>query len=142
LLALTYRHVYVAHVALGANDTQTVKALLEAESYDGPSLVIAYAHCIAHGIDMCRGLDQQKRAVACGHWPLFRYDPRRGATGEPPFQLDSRPPTLSFDEFAAAETRFRRLPQPDAAPLAAAARHDITARWELYAALARGAHGA
>jgi pyruvate-ferredoxin/flavodoxin oxidoreductase len=139
LLALTYRHVYVAHVALGANDTQTVKAFLEAESYDGPSLIIAYAHCIAHGLDMSHGLDQQDRAVASGHWPLFRYDPRRaGAPGARPFVLDSRPPSIDFTEFAAAETRFRRLAEPDAAALAAAARQDIAERWRIYEALAAG----
>jgi pyruvate-ferredoxin/flavodoxin oxidoreductase len=138
LLALAYRHVYVAHVALGANDTQTVRAFLEAESYDGPSLIIAYAHCIAHGVDMKHGLDQQSKAVACGHWPLFRYDPRRAAVaGGKPFVLDSRPPSIDFAEFAGAETRFRRLADPDAASLAAAAREDITARWQIYEALAR-----
>jgi pyruvate-ferredoxin/flavodoxin oxidoreductase len=138
LLALTYRNVYVAHVALGANDTQTVKAFLEAEAYDGPSLIIAYAHCIAHGVDMSHGLDQQDRAVACGHWPLFRYDPRRINTpGAHAFVLDSRPPSLAFAEFAGAETRFRRLADPDAAALAAAAQDDINARWRIYHALAQ-----
>jgi pyruvate-ferredoxin/flavodoxin oxidoreductase len=137
LLALAYRHVYVAHVALGANDTQTVKAFLEAESYDGPSLIIAYAHCIAHGIDMTQGLQQQHRAVACGHWPLFRYDPRRSGAGAHPFVLDSKAPSLDFSDFAAAETRFRRLGDPDAAALAAAARDDIKARWRMYEALAQ-----
>ena len=137
LLAMTYRNVYVAHVALGANDTQTVKAFLEAEAYDGPSLVIAYAHCIAHGLDMSQGLQQQDRAVASGHWPLFRYDPRRASTpGARPFVLDSRPPSIDFAEFAGAETRFRRLAEPDAAALADAAREDIRARWDIYQALA------
>ena len=137
LLAMTYRNVYVAHVALGANDTQTVKAFLEAEAYDGPSLIIAYAHCIAHGLDMSQGLQQQDRAVASGHWPLFRYDPRRASTpGARPFVLDSRPPSIDFAEFAAAETRFRRLAEPDAAALADAAREDIRARWDIYQALA------
>jgi pyruvate-ferredoxin/flavodoxin oxidoreductase len=137
LLALAYRHVYVAHVALGANDTQTVKTFLEAESYDGPSLIIAYAHCIAHGVDMSHGLEQQSRAVASGHWPLFRYDPRRSGPGARPFVLDSKAPSLDFSEFAAAETRFRRLADADSAALAAAARADITARWKIYQALAQ-----
>jgi pyruvate-ferredoxin/flavodoxin oxidoreductase len=139
LLALTYRNVYVARVALGANDTQTVKAFLEAESYDGPSLIIAYAHCIAHGVDMSQGLQQQSRAVASGHWPLFRYDPRRAAQGAPPFVLDSKAPSLEFKEFAAAETRFRRLTDPDAAALTAAAQQDIADRWQVYQAFARAA---
>jgi pyruvate-ferredoxin/flavodoxin oxidoreductase len=137
LLALTYRNVYVAHVALGANDTQTVKAFMEAASYDGPSLIIAYAHCIAHGVDMSHGLDQQRRAVACGHWPLFRYDPRRAGTpGAHPFTLDSRPPSLPFADFASAETRFRRVNDGEALDLAAAAQQDIDARWRVYQALA------
>ena len=138
LLAMTYRHVYVAQVALGANDTQTVKAFLEAESYDGPSLIIGYAHCIAHGLDMTQGLRQQDLAVASGHWPLFRYDPRRTSTpGAHPFVLDSKPPSVDFAAFASAETRFRRLGEPDAAAMAAAAREDINARWHIYASLAR-----
>jgi pyruvate-ferredoxin/flavodoxin oxidoreductase len=140
LLAVAYRDVYVAHVALGANDTQTVKAFLEAESYPGPSLIIAYAHCIAHGVDMHAGLQQQSRAVACGHWPLFRYDPRRlGASNAHPFVLDSRPPSVAFADYAAAETRYRRLREPDGAALASAAQADINARWRMYVSLSESA---
>jgi pyruvate-ferredoxin/flavodoxin oxidoreductase len=140
LLALTYRNVYVARIALGANDTQTVKAFLEAEAYDGPSLIIAYAHCIAHGVDMSQGLEQQSRAVASGHWPLFRYDPRRASQGARPFVLDSKAPSLDFAEFAAAETRFRRVTEAGGEALASAARDDITTRWRMYETLAQSLH--
>ena len=139
LLAMTYGHVYVAHIALGANDTQTVKALLEAESYDGPSLVIAYAHCIAHGIDIKNGLHQQNRAVASGHWPLYRYDPRSGGTGAFPLTLDSKPPKISFTEYAYEETRYKVLKNLDRAAaehLAEEAQRDINVRWKLYEQLA------
>jgi pyruvate-ferredoxin/flavodoxin oxidoreductase len=134
LLGLVHRHVYVAHVALGADDTQTVRALLEAESYDGPSLVIAYAHCTAHGIEMDEGLEQQRRAVACGHWPLFRYDPRRASAGEHALVLDSRPP-LDIP-VGGAEARFRYVLEPDAAALPSSAQDDLAARWQIYSVLA------
>ena len=94
MMAMTYGTVYVAHVAIGASDTQTVKAFLEAEAYPGPALIIAYGHCIAHGIDMAHGLDQQKAAVQSAYWPLFRYNPELAGDGKNPFQLDSRPPSL------------------------------------------------
>jgi pyruvate-ferredoxin/flavodoxin oxidoreductase len=141
LLAMTYGHVYVAHVALGANDTQTVRAFLEAESYQGPSLIIAYAHCIAHGIDIRNGLSQQRKAVASGHWPLFRFDPRNARTDAFPLTLDSKAPSIPFTEYAYEETRYRALKTLDpevAARLAAEAVHDIEARWKLYETLARG----
>jgi pyruvate-ferredoxin/flavodoxin oxidoreductase len=139
LLAMTYGTVYVAQVAMGAQDGQTVKALVEAESYEGPSLVIAYAHCIAHGIEMNKGLGQQKKAVASGHWPLFRFDPRRTARGENPLQLDSKAPSISFTDYAYAETRYRSLEllDPSAAlELAELAQNDIALRWRLYERLA------
>jgi pyruvate-ferredoxin/flavodoxin oxidoreductase len=139
LLAMTYGHVYVAHVALGANDTQTVKAFLEAESYPGPSLIIAYAHCIAHGMDIKNGLLQQNRAVASGHWPLYRYDPRGATDGRFPLTLDSKPPKISFEDYAYQETRYNVLTRldPDAAArLAAEAQQDIDRRWRLYEHLA------
>jgi pyruvate-ferredoxin/flavodoxin oxidoreductase len=116
-LAMSYGNVYVAQIAMGAKDQQTVKALIEAESYDGPSLVIAYAHCIAHGIDMANGLNQQKLAVDCGHWPLYRFDPRVAARGENPFQLDSGKPSIRLSEYIYSETRYKALVQahPEAA---------------------------
>lgn len=108
-LAMTYGNVYVARIAMGANDAHTVKVLQEAAAYDGPSLVIAYAHCIAHGYDLAHGLDHQKQAVASGYWPLYRYDPRRAEHGENPFALDSRSPTLALAEFLATEGRFTNI---------------------------------
>jgi pyruvate-ferredoxin/flavodoxin oxidoreductase len=139
LLAMTYGHVYVAHVAFGANDTQTVKAFLEAESYNGPSLVIAYAHCIAHGIDTKHGLQQQNRAVASGHWPLYRFDPRAAAPGRFPLTLDSKPPKIRFEEYAYEETRYSVLKRTDpeaALRLAAEAQAEIDRRYRLYQELA------
>jgi pyruvate-ferredoxin/flavodoxin oxidoreductase len=141
LLAMTYGHVYVAHVAWGANDTQTVRAFLEAESYPGPSLIIGYAHCIAHGIDIKNGLSQQAKAVASGHWPLFRFDPRLTAADRSfPLTLDSKAPKISFGDYAYEETRYRVLKQldPDAAKqLGEGAQHDIDARWALYESLSK-----
>jgi len=89
---MSYGHVYVAQVAMGASDVQVLKAFKEAESYDGPSIIIAYAHCIAHGIDMTKGLQQQKLANESGYWPIYRYDPRLKEQGKNPFQLDSKAP--------------------------------------------------
>src|SRR3954469_3292289 len=141
LLAMTYGHVYVAHVAWGANDTQTVRAFLEAESYPGPSLIIGYAHCIAHGLDIKNGISQQTKAVASGHWPLFRFDPRQASSESAfPLTLDSKAPRISFGDYAYEETRYRVLKQldPEAAEtLAARAQHDIDARWALYESLAK-----
>ena len=111
MMAMTYGNVYVAHVAFGAKDAQTVKAFLEADAYDGPSLIIAYSHCIAHGYDLAHGLDQQKLAVDSGYWPLYRYDPRRLAAGENPLQLDSAAPKADVAKFMANETRFRVVEQ-------------------------------
>ena len=94
LIAMSYGSVYVAKIAMGAGDMHTVKAIMEAEAYDGPSLIIAYSHCIAHGYDLAHGMDQQKAAVNSGYWPLFRYNPDLVAQGKNPFQLDSRPATI------------------------------------------------
>jgi pyruvate-ferredoxin/flavodoxin oxidoreductase len=113
LMAMTYGHVYVARIALGAKDNQAVKALLEAEAYDGPALVIAYAHCIAHGYDMASGPEQQKLAVGSGAWPLYRFDPRRRAAGEPALVLDCGDPSLALEEFMHHEARFRRVETDD-----------------------------
>jgi pyruvate-ferredoxin/flavodoxin oxidoreductase len=109
MLAMSYGYVYVAQVAFGAKDTQTVRAFLEAEAYDGPSLIIAYSHCIAHGYNLVHGLEQQKLAVDCGYWPLYRFDPRRAHLGENPLQLDSKPPSIPFRDYALNETRYRML---------------------------------
>jgi pyruvate-ferredoxin/flavodoxin oxidoreductase len=138
LMAMSYGTAYVAGVSL-ANPAQAIKAFLEAEAFDGPSLIIAYAHCIAHGIDMTTGIDTQKRAVACGHWPLFRYNPARAEEGLNPLQLDSREPTLSFEEFADTQNRFRvlRRSNPEAAAkLIARANAWVLRRFELYQKLA------
>ncbi|OQX19727.1 MAG: pyruvate:ferredoxin (flavodoxin) oxidoreductase, partial [Desulfobulbaceae bacterium A2] len=105
----TYGNVYVARIAIGANPQQTVKALNEAEAYNGPSLIIAYAHCINHGINMTLGLDQQKKAVACGHWPLYRYNPTLEDEGKNPLSIDSKDPTIPFAEYAMNENRYRAL---------------------------------
>jgi pyruvate-ferredoxin/flavodoxin oxidoreductase len=107
----TYGSVFVAQIAFGANPTQAVKALYEAEAYEGPSLVISYSTCIAQGIDMSKGIEEQKKAVACGHWPLFRYNPDLEAQGKAPLVIDSKEPTISFEEYAYNEIRYRALRQ-------------------------------
>jgi pyruvate-ferredoxin/flavodoxin oxidoreductase len=113
MMAMSYGHVYVARIAFGASDNQTVRALAEADAYPGPSLVIAYSHCIAHGYDMALGAQQQKLAVDCGTWPLYRYDPRRIHRGEPPLQLDSGPPKISLEAYRRNEARFRLVERRD-----------------------------
>ena len=109
MIAMSYGYVYVARVAMGANMNQVIKAMREAESYDGPSLVIAYAHCINHGINMTNGLTNQKEAVSCGLWPLYRYDPRLVEQGKNPFQLDSKEPDYNLADFMYKEVRFKSL---------------------------------
>ncbi|HEY6553864.1 MAG TPA: thiamine pyrophosphate-dependent enzyme, partial [Vicinamibacteria bacterium] len=113
LLAMSYGHVYVARIAFGAKMSQTLQALQEAESYPGPSLVIAYSHCIAHGYDMAMGVEQQKLAASSGVWPLYRYDPRRVGRGEPPLHLDSGPPKTSIGDYMRNEGRFRVVEKAD-----------------------------
>lgn len=109
-IAMTYGYVYVAQIALGGNMGQTIKAFREAESYDGPSIIIAYSNCINHGIDMMKGQTQAKLASESGSWPLFRYDPRLKATGKNPFQLDSKEPaTDKLEQYMYAEVRFKTL---------------------------------
>jgi pyruvate-ferredoxin/flavodoxin oxidoreductase len=144
-MAMTYGNVYVAHIAMGGNDTHTLKAFLEAESYDGPSLLIAYSHCIAHGYDLVHGMEQQKAAVLSGHWPLFRYDPRLARQGKNPFQLDSRTPTLPLQKYAYNETRYTMLAQskPEVArQLLSEAQEDVKRRWRLYEYWAAQGNGA
>ncbi len=140
LMALTYGNVYVARVAMGANDAQTVRAFLEAESYDGPSIVIAYSHCIEHGIDMSLGAHHQKVAVETGYWPLFRFDPRLENEGKNPFKLDSKTPKGSVSEFTSLETRFNMLKKthPDKVEfLTKLAQDDVTQRWKMYEQLSK-----
>ena len=139
MMAINYGNVYVASVAMGAGDMQSLKAFLEAESFDGPSLIIGYGHCIAHGYDMISGLDQEKNAVLSGYWPLYRYDPRRIKEGKNPFQLDSREPTLPLEKYVYNETRYAMLRQasPEVArELLEEAEHDIRDRWASYHRLA------
>jgi pyruvate-ferredoxin/flavodoxin oxidoreductase len=139
MLAMSYGSIYVARVAMGASDSHTVKALLEAEAYNGPSLIIAYAHCIAHGYDMAHGLDQQKAAVASGYWPLFRYDPRLAAAGKNPLQLDSKAPSLPLEKYVYNETRYTMLKQSNEAAaehLLQLEKEDVMNRWKLYEQLA------
>ena len=138
-LAMTYGNVYVAQIAMGANDAQTIKAIVEAEAYNGPSLIIAYSHCINHGINMAKGLEQQKLAVQSGYWPLFRFDPRRAANGENPLVLDSKAPALPLEKYIYNETRYKMLTQskPEvAAQLLEEAQGDVVKKWHLYEQLA------
>ncbi|MCE5208265.1 MAG: pyruvate:ferredoxin (flavodoxin) oxidoreductase [Chloroflexi bacterium] len=138
-IAMGYGYIYVARVAMGYNDTQTLRAFLEADAYDGPSLIIAYAHCINHGIDMSKGLNQQKLAVESGAWNLYRYNPASIEAGKNPFTLDSREPTVSMKDYAYNETRFRMLTQTDEARaemLLKEAEGDAKRQWEFYKKLA------
>jgi pyruvate-ferredoxin/flavodoxin oxidoreductase len=113
MLAMSYGNVYVARVAFGARDAQTLKAFVEADAHRGPSIIIAYAHCIAHGYDLSQGCNQQKAAVESGAWPMFRFDPRRIAAGEPPLVLDSSAPKGSLRDYMLNETRFRMVEKMD-----------------------------
>ncbi len=135
LMAISYGSVYVAKVAMGAGDMHTVKAFLEAEAFDGPSLIIAYSHCIAHGYDMAFGMDQQKAAVNSGYWPLFRYNPNLAEEGKNPFQLDSRAPSLSLQQYIYNEARYTMLAKSNpehAKELLKLAEEDVASRWKLY----------
>jgi pyruvate-ferredoxin/flavodoxin oxidoreductase len=139
MIAMAYGYIYVARVAMGANDQQTLRAFLEADAYDGPSLIIAYSHCIAHGIDMRKGLEQQKLAVNSGIWPLYRYNPALAEEGKNPLLIDSKDPTVSVQDYAYNETRYRMLLQADEAraeALITQARDDVAKRWNLYRQMA------
>lgn len=139
LMAMSYGYVYVARVAMGYSDQHTLKAFLEAESYEGPSLIIAYSHCIAHGIDMAKGLEQQKLAVQAGLWPLYRYDPRLVEQGKNPLQLDSKEPSIPVEQYMYNETRFRMLVQGNderAEQLLKLTQEDVRQRWNLYVQMA------
>jgi len=140
LQAIAYGSVYVARVAMGADPQQTLRALREAEAFDGPSLVIAYSHCIAHGIDMRKGLDQQYRAVASGHWPLVRYNPVLRGDGGNPFLLDSPRPRLSLSDYVYRELRYKTVVNQDPAEaerLLGLAQDAVDQRWQLYEEMAR-----
>jgi pyruvate-ferredoxin/flavodoxin oxidoreductase len=139
LMAMSYGNVYVAEVAMGADDLQTLKAFIEAEAHQGPSLIIAYSHCIAHGIDMTRGMHQQKLAVESGYWPLYRYDPALSVAGKNPFQLDSGDPKIPLKDYIYTEGRYRILQQSDAdtaKELLARAQSAVDERWLHYKQLA------
>ncbi len=139
LQAISYGSVYVARVAMGADPQQTLRAFREAEVYDGPSLVIAYSHCIAHGIEMRDGLDQQYRAVASGYWPLIRYDPVLRAEGKNPFLLDSPRPRIPLAHYSGRELRYSMLTRSDPAEaerLAVLAQQAVDQRWDLYEEMA------
>jgi pyruvate-ferredoxin/flavodoxin oxidoreductase len=140
LMAMTYGHVYVASVAMGARDEHTLRAFLEAESYPGPSLILAYSHCIAHGIDMARGMQHQKQAVDSGRWLLYRHDPRRLEQGQATLVMDCRSPSLDLEQAMVSENRFRllRYSQPEQARrLSREAQQEQRQRWELYQRLAQ-----
>jgi len=135
LEAIAHGSVYVARVAMGSNDTHTVKAFLEAEAYRGPSIIVAYSHCIAHGYDMVHGMEQQKNAVLSGYWPLVRYNPALREEGKNPFQLDSRPATIPLKQYAYQETRYTMLARLDpegARELLHKAEEDVHRMWDLY----------
>ena len=139
MIAMAYGYVYVARIAMGASDQQTLRAFLEADAYDGPSLIIAYSHCIAHGYDLVKGLEQQKLAVQSGSWPLYRFNPALVAEGKNPLSIDSKEPTISFEEYAYNETRYRMLLQSDeqrAETLMKLAKKDVKGRWNLYRQMA------
>jgi len=139
LMAMTYGNVYVAKVAMGANDAQTVRAFLEAEAYDGPSLIIAYSHCIAHGIDMAKGMRNQKAAVDSGYWQLYRYNPDLIKEGKNPFKLESKGLKIPLKDYAYMETRYKMLTKSDpetAKELIKLAQQDVYDRWNTYEQLA------
>jgi pyruvate-ferredoxin/flavodoxin oxidoreductase len=129
----TYGNVYVAKVSLGANPGQVAKAIAEAEAYDGPSLIIAYSHCINHGLNLAMGLEQQKLAVASGHWPLYRYNPDLEAAGKNPLHIDSKAPSIPFADYAMNENRYRMLKMMNpehADELMAMSQKDVEKGWK------------
>jgi pyruvate-ferredoxin/flavodoxin oxidoreductase len=144
LMAMSYGNVYVAKVAMGANDLHTIRAFVEAEAYDGPSLIIAYSHCIAHGINMAKGFECQKLAVDSGHWPLFRYNPALAEEGKNPLKLDSKAPKIKLEDYIYNETRYKMLTKshPEIAKeLLALAQEEVNKRWKYYEQLASLEYG-
>jgi len=139
MIAMSYGYVYVARIAFGASDQQTLNALIEADSYNGPSLIIAYSHCINHGYDLIKGLTQQKLAVESGIWPLYRFNPALIAEGKNPLTIDSKEPTIPVSKYAYNETRYRMLLLSDenrAEELMILAQKDAKNRWALYQQMA------
>ncbi len=139
LMAMTYGNAYVAKVAMGANDIQTLRAFLEAEAYEGPSLIIAYSHCIAHGINMGKGMENQKAAVESGHYPLLRYNPENLAKGENPLKLDSKAPKIKLEEYIYKETRYKMLTKShpeEAKVLLGKAQEEVMKKWKFYEQMA------
>jgi pyruvate-ferredoxin/flavodoxin oxidoreductase len=144
MIAMSYGNIYVAQIAMGANDAQTVRALLEAEAYNGPSLVIAYSHCIAQGFNLANGMTEQKLAVDSGAWPLYRFNPENAAEGKNPLTLDSKAPKIPLKDYVYNETRFSMLVQSDeerAETLLKLAQEDVLARWRQYEGLAAMSYG-
>jgi pyruvate-ferredoxin/flavodoxin oxidoreductase len=144
MLAITYGTAYVAAVAMGYNDIQSIRAFLEAEAFNGPSLIVAYSHCIAHGIDMAKGMTNQRLAVESGHFPLYRFNPALLREGKNPLKLDSKAPKIRFDEFAYMETRFKMLTKSDpeeAKRLITLAQGDVRRKWRMYEELAKEGDG-
>jgi pyruvate-ferredoxin/flavodoxin oxidoreductase len=138
-MAMSYGNIYVAEVAMGARDEHTLRSFLEAESFDGPSLIIAYSHCIAHGINMVKALDSQKAAVGSGQWLLYRHDPRRIAQGLNPLVVDSKPAATKIDDFYLRENRFKMLTKtaPEhSKDLWGRSQVDADSRWAYYQHLA------
>src|SRR5208283_359495 len=141
LQAIAYGNVYVAQIAMGANPQQTLQAFREAEAYEGPSVILAYSHCIAHGFDLRYGMKQQDLATASGYWPLFRYNPAMRGVGQNPFQLDSARPTIPFKDYAYNELRYRALAlmrSEEAGELLREAQAGVIAKYRSYEALAAG----
>ncbi|MBU8920452.1 MAG: pyruvate:ferredoxin (flavodoxin) oxidoreductase, partial [Bacteroidales bacterium] len=135
MMMMSYGYIYVARIALGANESQTIKAFREAEAFNGPSIIIAYSHCIGHGIDMRRGFDQQALAVKTGYWPLVRYNPALRDEGKNPLQLDSKAPSIPLEDYIYNENRYRAVRARDpemAADLLVRAQADVNRRWKLY----------
>jgi pyruvate-ferredoxin/flavodoxin oxidoreductase len=140
MMAMSYGSVYVARVAMGANDTQTLKAFLEAERYDGPSIIIAYSHCIAHGYNLKNGMDQQKLAVDAAYWPMYRYNPELEAQGKNPFKLDSKAPKIPLEDYIYNETRYKMVQKMDpegAKQFLKDAQEDVNYTWAQYENLAK-----
>ena len=144
LQAIAYGNVYVAQIAMGANPQQTLQAFREAEAYPGPSLILAYSHCIAHGFDLRYGMEQQRLAAASAYWPLFRYNPAMREIGEAPFRLDSPRPTIPLKDYAYNELRYRALAAmrpTEAAALLRQAQENVTEKYRTYESFARVSAG-